>query len=292
MDKSRISTCSIAVIEKPPEEAFAIIRAAGYKKVDVLERVPHLSLFPEECDPAALKAAAEANGLQIANLATYAGGGNDGRSVAWSWSDWTVPKPEQFTSYGFSSDTLAEQEKELEQLVRTIDLAVFFGARSIRVIPGNDRPDTIDKIVPWFKRAAEYAEEKSIYMSMEHMDGAGTISGTPELLRGLVEKVGSPYLGVLYEPGNLMYISRIDYRHGLEVMKDFVVHCHLKDMKPVGDEFEARLPGEGDIDFVWIVEQLEAAGYEGDYSREYELHDIGPATGLRMSYDRFVALFD
>jgi hypothetical protein len=103
MDKSRISTCSIAVIEKPPEEAFATIRAAGYKKVDVLERVPHLSLFPEECDPAALKAVAEANGLQIANLATYAGGGNDGRSVAWSWSDWTVPKPEQFTSYRFSS---------------------------------------------------------------------------------------------------------------------------------------------------------------------------------------------
>jgi hypothetical protein len=103
MDKSRISTCSIAVIEKPPEEAFATIRAAGYKKVDVLERVPHLSLFPEECDPAALKAVAEANGLQIANLATYAGGGNDGRSVAWSWHDWTVAKPEQFTSYGFSS---------------------------------------------------------------------------------------------------------------------------------------------------------------------------------------------
>jgi sugar phosphate isomerase/epimerase len=132
--------------------------------------------------------------LQIANLATYAGGGNDGRSVACSSHDWTVAKPEQFTSYGLSSDTLAEQEKELEQLVRTIDLAVFFGARSIRVIPGNDQPDTIDKIVPWFKRAAESAEEKSIYMGMEHMDGAGTISGTPELLRELVEKVGSPYL--------------------------------------------------------------------------------------------------
>ncbi len=41
-----------------------------------------------------------------------------------------------------------------------------------------------------------------------------------------------------------------------------------------------QLMGEGDIDFVWIVEQLEAAGYEGDCSLEYELHDPGPATGL------------
>jgi sugar phosphate isomerase/epimerase len=291
MDVSRISTCSIAVIEQPPEKAFDIIRAAGYKKVDVLERVPHLSLFPEECDPAALKAAAEANGLQIANLATYAGGGNHGRNDAWSWHGWTVSKPEQFTSCGFSSDTLAEQEKELEQLMRTIDLAVFLGARSIRVCPGNDHPDTIDKIVPWFKRAAEYAEEKRIYMGIEHMS-AGSISGTPELLVELVEKVGSPYLGVLYEPANLMYICELDYRRALEVMKDIVVHCHLKDCKPVGDGYESQMIGEGDIDLIWIVEQMEAAGYEGDYPLEYELHDPGPATGLRMLYDRFVAMFD
>ncbi len=74
MDKSRVSAGSMAVGELPPEKAFDIIGAAGYRKVDVLERVPHLSLLSEECDPAALKAAADANGLQIANLATYAGG--------------------------------------------------------------------------------------------------------------------------------------------------------------------------------------------------------------------------
>jgi hypothetical protein len=63
----------MAVGALPPEKAFDIIGAARYKKVDVLERVPHLSLLPEECDPAALKAAADAIGLQIANLAAYAG---------------------------------------------------------------------------------------------------------------------------------------------------------------------------------------------------------------------------
>lgn len=293
MDDSRISICSISVIKHPPERAFEIIGAAGYKKVDVLERVPHFSLFPEECDPAALKAAAESNGLQIANLATYVGGGTNGRSAVWTaWHGWTVPEPHQFSSFGFSSDTLAEQEKELEQLVRAIELAVFFGSRSIRVIPGNDRPDTMDKIVPWLKRAAEYAEEQNIYMGIEHMHGLGTISGTPELLRELVEKVDSPYLGVLYEPGNLMYISRIDYRRGLEVLKDFVVHCHLKDIRLVGEGYESHLPGEGDIDFVWIVEQLAAAGYEGDYALEYEVLDPGPEPGFKMAYDRLVALFE
>jgi sugar phosphate isomerase/epimerase len=88
MDVSSISTCSIAVIEQPPEKAFDLIRAAGYKKVDVLERIPHLSLFPEECDPAALKAAAEANGLRIANLGTYPGGGPDGWNKAGLFHVW------------------------------------------------------------------------------------------------------------------------------------------------------------------------------------------------------------
>jgi len=29
---------------------------------------------------------------------------------------------------------------------------------------------------------------------------------------------------------------------------------------------------EGAIDFPWIVEQLNAIGYEGDFALEYELH--------------------
>ncbi|MFC1803385.1 sugar phosphate isomerase/epimerase family protein [Thermoproteota archaeon] len=291
MDSSRISTCSIAVIDQPPNMAFNTIRAAGYKKVDVLERVPHFSLFPGEVDYEAIKVAANVNGVKIANLATYPGGGADGRSVAWAWHGWTVSEPDKFTSFGFSSDTLVEQDKELEQLIRTIDLAVLLGARSIRVVPGNDQPDTIDKIVPWFKRAAEYAEEKKIYMGIE-AEAAGSISGTPELIRELVDKVGSPYLGVLFEPGNLMNICGVDYRHALEVMKDIVVHTHFKDCKVIGDKHEFVMMGEGDIDFKWIVEQLEATGYKGDYSLEYELHDPSPAIGLRMFYDKFVGMFD
>jgi len=291
MDISRISTCSIALIDHEPATAFDIIRAAGYSKVDVLERVPHLSLFPEECDPKALKKAAESSGLEIANLATYPGGGTSGRSIAWNWHGWTVPQENQFTGTGFSEDTLAEQERELEQVIRTIDLATFLGAKSIRVVPGNDRPDTLDKVVPWLKRVAQYAEEKKIYMGIEHED-VDTISGDPNLLRELIEKVGSPYLGALFEPGNLMVVCNLDYKAALNTLKDYVTHCHFKDAKNFGDKNDFVMMGDGDIDFVWIVEQLEAAGYKGDYSLEYELHEPGPATGLRMFYDRFVGMFD
>lgn len=42
MDMSCVSTCSIALNHLPAEKAFEIIAAAGYRKVDVHEKV-HLS---------------------------------------------------------------------------------------------------------------------------------------------------------------------------------------------------------------------------------------------------------
>ena len=288
MDMSRVSTCSISLNHMPADRAFEIIAAAGYKKVDVHEKV-HFSLFPDECDPAALKASAEAHGLQIANLATYAGGGLDGRKIAYSFHGWEVSNPERFTSCGFSSDDPAELKTEFEQLQRTVDLAAFFGARSIRVVPGNDEPSTLDKVVPWFKRAAEYAAEKNIYMGVEN-HSAG-IAGTPELITELADKVGSPFFGILYEPGNLMYDTGTDYRAALETMKDHIVHCHFKDCKPVGDGYEMQQMGEGDIDFLWIMEQLDSVGYDGDIALEYEFHAPRPEVGLKMFYDNFAAMF-
>ena len=151
-------------------------------------------------------------------------------------------------------------------------------------------PQPIDKVVPWLRRSAEYAAEKGIYMGMEnHSKG---ISGQPELCVELVEKVGSPYFGILYEPHNLMHHSGTDYRAALEIMKEHVVHCHFKDGAPTASgEYGFTMMGEGDIDFPWIVEQLEAAGYEGDYALEYELPVLKPEEGLKPFYEKFVAMF-
>jgi sugar phosphate isomerase/epimerase len=288
MDMTRVSACSIALIHHPPEKAFEIIAAAGYKKVDLLEKPPHLSLFPDDCDPAVVKAAAEAHGLQIANVGTYVGGGQAGRGVQWAIHGFQGPSMGRFTSCGFSSDDPAELETELEQVRRAIDLAVFFGARSMRFFAGNDDPKTLDKSVPWFRRSAEYAAEKNMYMALEnHGDG---IAGQPELCVELAEKVGSPYFGMVYEPHNLMAEGGVDYRYALEVMKDHIVHVHFKDGAPTDEGYGLTLMGEGEIDFPWIMEQLDALGYDGDIALEYELHTPPPETGLKQFYEALAAM--
>lgn len=280
MDIARLSTCSIALHDRPLAEALAIIAAAGFKKVDLLGRMPHFSLDPAECDPVALKAAAAAAGLQIANLGTYVGA-------------------------GFASEERTAQAKEWADMQRALDVAAFLGARSIRVRPGDDNPACLERIVPWFQRSAEYAATRGVYMGFENHGGG--ISGQPKLCAELADKVGSPYFGVLYEPCNLMQAG-VDYRYALYIMRSHITHVHLKDGRFTLDGFQHTMLGlpaardrrqgrlappggsEGQIDFPWILAQLETIGYAGDLALEYELKAPPAEVGLKAWYRAGVAL--
>ncbi len=140
-------------------------------------------------------------GLRIANLGTYVG-------------------------KAFASDDAAVCEEELAQTRRAVDLAALFGARSIRVSPGDDNPAHIDRMAPWFRRAAEYAARRGIAMGFETHGGG--ISGDPKQCVALARAVGSLAFGVLYDPCNVMKAG-VDYRRALDTMGDHIVHVHIKD---------------------------------------------------------------
>lgn len=265
MDLSRLSTCTFPLKDRPLAEALPIIAAAGYKRIDLLGRMPHFSLDPSECDPNAVHALAQANGLEIANLGTYVG-------------------------VGLASEDEAVQTAALAEMKRAIDIAATYGARSIRVFRPHseiDDPAKIDHVVPWLQQAAAYAESKGVYMGFENH--GGPLCGDPEQCRILSAKVGSPYFGVLYDPCNLMGAGT-DYRAALDIMQDHITHVHFKDGIVDGDGFRRTMLGKGAIDFGWIMERLNDIGYAGHIATEYELPDPAPETGLQIWYDAYQAL--
>ncbi|MEZ4674400.1 MAG: hypothetical protein R2932_09170 [Caldilineaceae bacterium] len=69
MDLSRLSTCTFPLKDRPLDQALPIIAAAGYKRIDLLGRMPHFSLDVAECDPTAVLALTKEHGLEIANWA-------------------------------------------------------------------------------------------------------------------------------------------------------------------------------------------------------------------------------
>jgi len=264
VDLARISACTYPLRDRPVEEALRVLGQCGFRKVDLWGRPPHFSADPAECDPDALEAAAATAGLAIANLGSYSGA-------------------------DFASESEGDRAKALDEMKATIDLAVRFGARSIRVRPGTgEDPAIIDRVAPWFQESARYAETRGIYLGMENHKGS--IAGLPEACVELCEKVGSEHFGILYEPCNLLHAG-VDYKAVFERFAPWIVHIHVKDGRWIGDRFERTHLGDGEIDVPWVVASTERIGYQGDYALEYEICDIEPIeTGLPRWLDCFRAI--
>jgi sugar phosphate isomerase/epimerase len=264
MDISRASACTYDLRKKDVEYALHVIAGSGFKKVDLWGGMPHFSIDESEYSIDRLMEIANSYGLQIANIGTYCG-------------------------RRFSSDSREEIQRELQDTKTTIDIANRLGARSIRVVPGSGEREVLDKIVPYFREAAEYAELKGVYMGFENHGGG--ISGDPDACAELSEKVGSKYFGVLYEPCNLMH-GGVDYKEALARFHQYVTHVHLKDGAQQEDgKFRSTMLGGGVIDAKWVVENLNKAGYTGDFALEYEVSHIEPVeTGLRKWFDYYKSL--
>jgi len=259
MDITRASACTYALRNKSVDYALKVVAEAGFKKVDLWGGMPHFSINESEYSVDELAKMAEKYSVQIANIGTYCG-------------------------QRFSSDSREEIELELKNTKKTIDVAKRLGARSIRIVPGNGERAIIDKIVPYFKKSAEYAELKGVYMGFENH--GGEISGNPEVCAELSEKVGSKHFGVLYEPCNLMHAG-VEYKKAFAVFSQYITHVHVKDGAPNADgKFQGTMLGDGIIDVKWVVENLNKVGYMGDFALEYEVDDIEPVeTGLKKWFE-------
>jgi sugar phosphate isomerase/epimerase len=264
MDITRVSACTYAMRTNSFSHALRIVAEAGFKKADLWGGMPHFSINDSEYSIDDLIKAERKYNISIANIGTYCG-------------------------RGFSSDHKDEIDSETRNTFNTIDIAHKLGARSIRIVPGNGERTTIDKIVPYFRMCAEYAELKGVYMGFENH--GGEISGNPEVCAELSEKVDSKFFGVLYEPCNLMHAG-VDYKKAFETFSQYITHVHIKDgATQHGRNFKATMLGDGEIDVKWVVENLNKSGYAGDFALEYEVTDIEPVeTGLIKWFEYYKGL--
>ena len=260
MRDERISTCTYAVRERSLDETFRLFAGAGFKKIDLWGGLPNFSLNPAECNIGALRSQAAVHGLTIANLGTYPG-------------------------RRFLGGTRGDDELELQQMRRAIDVAVELGSRSIRVCPGHGEDRAmVDRLVPLFRQSAAYAAEKRVYLGMENH--AGSLARFPDACVDLIARVGSPWFGVLFEPANLMDCG-VDYKAAYGLFSGHVTHVHLKDGRRVDGRFQRTMLGAGEVDIPWVMRQLLADGYAGDFAVEYELETPAIDQGL-AAWRRFV----
>ena len=168
MDVTRVSACSFPLRERDLDYTFKVISEAGFDKIDLVGRMPHFSVTDPDYDMDELRRVCDKYGVALANIGSYCG-------------------------RDFIAASEDDRQAAMDEMKKTLDVGKAFGSKSIRIMPGDGKRVSIDTIVPYFQKSAEYAEKWGIYMGIENH---GTeISGNPEACQEICEKVDSEYLG-------------------------------------------------------------------------------------------------
>ena len=186
-----------------------------------------------------------------------------------------------------------EIENEIEEKVakskEIVDLAVEFGTKVITthigVIPDDENDKTFKVMLDALTELGLYAKERGVTFAIE--TGPET---APTLYKFVSKTKGG--VGVNLDPANFIMVTGQDPVEAVYLLKDYIVHTHLKDGKMlkktsarviydhfadggiealnVADFFIETPVGEGDVDFVKYVKALKDIGYDGFLTIERE----------------------
>jgi sugar phosphate isomerase/epimerase len=161
---------------------------------------------------------------------------------------------------------LHEQIRLLQQCLET---ANFFECPLLRIFAFWRRaqwtPEVQDKIVAALEETLPYAEKAGVTIGLENEHAC--MVGTGLETRTILDRIPSPYLKVIYDPGNAFALGE-EVQAGYPAVRDRMVHLHIKDGVREGDSVKWVVVGEGEIDYLTLFELLKRDGYTGYVSLE------------------------
>ena len=197
---------------------------------------------------------------------------------------WFLDLKAQLDEYGFDRvyawghpDGLeaGKNRDEFDSMVRQIEYASWIGADVMRVVASSlmfrfePHGPQIDILVDWFKEAIKVAEEYGVKLAVENH-----IDYTSDECVELLDRVGSPYLGLNLDTGNFLRLLD-DPVEGAKKLADRVYATHIKDLKPVKGLdarewyfFSSTPVGEGLVDNQKLAQILYDANYQGFLAAE------------------------
>jgi len=168
--------------------------------------------------------------------------------------------------------------QQLALLQHSIDLCRRFDTNLIRIFSfwrrGPLTPALEDRIAEALARPCQLAERAGVVLLLEN-EHSCTLGTGAETAR-MVERIGSPALRMLWDPGNAYMAGETPFPAGWAASAPHVAHVHVKDAR-AGD---APVPewtcvGEGDIDYRGQFGSLRASGYAGAIALETHWRGAG-----------------
>lgn len=170
-------------------------------------------------------------------------------------------------------DDEAACEQHLEGLKRCVEAAHLWNTRLIRAFTfwsKKGQTPCWGRIEEKMRQAIAIAEDGGVCLAIESEPSVNT--GNIKTLVDFLKAIDSPSLGAMWDPGNEIAdpLAPPPYPDGYRLIKPFIKHVHLKDLKHTdsGEFLCPALLGEGDVDFMGLLRQLKLDGYDGYVSVE------------------------
>ncbi|MBO3803650.1 MAG: sugar phosphate isomerase/epimerase [Candidatus Brockarchaeota archaeon] len=203
-----------------------------------------------------VKSLADRNGLEVCCLATYLG---------------------------------VDQQREIAKVAKA---ASIMECPCIRV--GAPRYDgTVDynrlyaETVRNVKEVEGIAKENGVAALLEiHM---GNIMPSAGLAHRIVSNFDPEHVGVIYDPGNMVYEGYEQWKMGMELLGKYLRHVHVKNSAWLKDsrgkwKAESAKLDEGIVDWEQVMSNLRAVGYRGYLSLE-DFSEQDTASKLKMDLE-------
>ena len=209
--------------------------------------------------------------------------------------------------HGFQDGKL--NPEKVEKSKRILDLAVELGTNIVTTHIGIVPEDPASRVYEEMQKACDelgiYAKSLDAFFAIE------TGPETSATLKSFLDSLSTNGVSVNFDPANMVMVTGDDPVAGVKLLKDYIVHTHVKDgvrnklvdprdvygalgygggvdhekiaqMVTEGEFFRELPLGQGKVDFPQYFAALQEIGYKGYLTIEREVgtspvHDIGEA---------------
>jgi sugar phosphate isomerase/epimerase len=165
----------------------------------------------------------------------------------------------------------AERTKNLDEGKRFIDLAEKLNCPYVRVFPNQlpkdrDRQESLNLIIDGLKELGTYTSKTNVTVLLE---SHGELIYKKDLL-AVMEGAADPHVGLVWDICNMWIATKEPPEEVYNVLKYYIRHTHIKDLKIENGKEEYVLLGTGIVPIFQAIDLLYKSHYPGYYSFEWE----------------------
>jgi sugar phosphate isomerase/epimerase len=162
-----------------------------------------------------------------------------------------------------------KRNQQIEDAKRFIDLASALGAPYMRVFGNNiegPKEQVVERVASGLRELGVYAGEHGVTVILE---SHGDFTDSPTLSE-ILTKADSPHAALLWDAHHTFVEGKEQPEFTVQKLGKWIRHTHLKDSVPTANGRRYVLTGRGDVPVRRQVETLQASGYTGCYTFEWE----------------------